>query len=152
MKASAVDFAPISMKKLPSLMTNQQRCSCLRTSTNSSTAASLPVVHSAALMQNTSSKFLTARRWKDEAADRRCLWVQSAGPYMGLIRGYAAAGAADSADLPRLHTAGPLQPQSSLLALLSFISFFTAWIWMWVSHWKYYSYILSQSPGRNKYS
>lgn len=59
-KASAVDSAHISMNKLPSLKNKQQRCSRLGTSTSSSTAASLPVTSSAALMQSTSSNLLTA--------------------------------------------------------------------------------------------
>lgn len=73
---------------------------------------------------------------------------------LGLIWGCleAAAGAADSADLPWPHTASPLQPQSSLVALLSFIFFITTRVCMRVSYWKYYSCILSQRLRWNKYS
>lgn len=76
--------------KLGPLTNNQQRCSGLRTSTSSSAAASLPAVHSAAVVQNTSSNLLTAAgRRTGEAAVRSCLWVLSPGSFKALPRGWS---------------------------------------------------------------
>lgn len=137
-------------KQTATLLLSRNKCKLIRSYITSCCAlCSTDAEH---FLTPDSTGLLSARRWKGEAANRSCLWVLSSGPYMGLIRGWAVAGAADTGDRPRLHTASSLQPQPSLVPLPPLISFITVWVCMWVSYWKCYGCILSRRLRWIKYS